>query len=541
LERGTFVVPLSPGQDIGLAAPVDPEEIRFAAAASGVDLAWLGEDARFVAAPLALTQVGLYGGGGAPFNQASILAECGFPVRFLSDAEIRAGLLEQVDVLIVPGGGFRAMHGQLEPLGEAGCRAIADFVRRGGMYVGHCAGSYDCAITPEDFVSTCPAQRWLQVINARVWNDASVDFGALQSPGVGVVTVRNERPDHPVMFGLPAGFEVVHYNGPIFDPLPDQTIEGASLATGLAAFAGWTERFTPSEAFAGAKPDSSQTLLSRAIAAGRYSAIAGELGLGRVVAFGSHPEFGFDLAMAHWGDAARLLSNAVLWQATSMGGRSGAPLPSSSGSRISFPTGSACERVADAAATVRERIAQVGTCSIEPAPAWLAPEYSLALFGLPPGEIWRRSLDETDALAAAIGELVNVLREQVANAVALSAERGHDPNLIAAVRCVEAWLLDERPAEWRQDGGYHGALALLQMAARMCDEAVARWYDELGPPAGAYSYLHENPYHLVVGSYLAAVGCVAGAWHLLRVAAAELQMAMRVTGVGVPVAQGIAP
>src|SRR3712207_8091190 len=42
--------------------------------------------------------------------------------RFLSDAEIRAGELDEVDVLVVPGGGFRAMHGQLEPLGEEGDR-----------------------------------------------------------------------------------------------------------------------------------------------------------------------------------------------------------------------------------------------------------------------------------------------------------------------------------------------------------------------------------------------------------------------------------
>jgi hypothetical protein len=75
----------------------------------------------------------------------------------------------------------------------------------------------------------------------------------------------------------------------------------------------------------------------------------------------------------------------------------------------------------------------------------------------------------------------------------------------------------------------------------MCDEALDRWDQELGPSASAYAYLHENPYHLVAGSYLAAVGCVAGALHLLRVAAAELEMAMRVAGALAPAAQWIAP
>src|SRR5690606_27907025 len=130
-----------------------------------------------VAAPVAPVVVGLYGGGGAPFNQASLLAECGFMIRFISDAEVRAGQLDDLDVFVMPGGGFRAMHGQIEPLGEAGCRAIATFVERGGMYIGSCAGSYDCAIAPEDFVRSCPAQRHLQIINARVWNDTPAEFG----------------------------------------------------------------------------------------------------------------------------------------------------------------------------------------------------------------------------------------------------------------------------------------------------------------------------------------------------------------------------
>ena len=537
LRRGALVVPLSPAHDPELAAPGDGDALRSAAAESGVELAWLSGRDRFVAAPLAVARVGLYGGGGAPFNHAGILAECGFPVRFVSDAEIRAGVLDRVDALIVPGGGFRAMHGQIEPLGEEGCQAIAAFVRRGGLYVGCCAGSYDCAVAPDDFVRSCPAQRWLQLVNARVWNDASVDFGALQSPGVGVLTVRNERPDHPVMYGLPASFEIVHYNGPIFDPLPDLAVEGASLAVGLTAFAGWTERFTPSEAFVGATPDPETILLQRAIAAGRYSAVAGEFGLGRVVAFGSHPEFGFDLAMARWGDAARMLANAVLWQASSLDGRRWAPAPPRR-ERLAFPAGAACDAVAAAAEAVRGRLAAVRTKPIEPAPAWLTPDYALSLFGLPPDEIWRRSIDETAALAGEIGERAAALRDQIG--AVLAAARS-EPDLTDAVLRVNAWLLDERPAEWRQDGGYHGALALLRTASRMCDEALARWDDDLGPPAGAYAYLHENPYHLVAGSYLAAVGCVAGALHLLRVAAAELEMALRVSGANAPIAQEIVP
>ena len=144
-------------------------------------------------------------------------------------------------------------------------------------------------------------------------------------------------------------------------------------------------------------------------------------------------------------------------------------------------------------------------------------------------------------MAREIGERASALREQVAAALAAASQPGTKAGLTTAVQRVERWLLDERPAEWRQDGGYHGALALLRTATRMCEEAIERWDRELGPPAGAYAYLHENPYHLVAGSYLAAVGCVAGALHLLRVAAAELEMAMRVAGASAPVALSFAP
>jgi hypothetical protein len=88
-------------------------------------------------------------------------------------------------------------------------------------------------------------------------------------------------------------------------------------------------------------------------------------------------------------------------------------------------------------------------------------------------------------------------------------------------------MLDERPAAWKQDGGYQGVAALLRTAHEMCSAALDRWDVELGPPAGPYDYFLENPYHLVAGSYLAAIGCVAGAVQLLRALTAEATMVSR--------------
>ena len=531
-DQGDFVVPLSPAVDPALAAAPDLDALHRSADEADIHLMPLAADARLVAAPLRPVVVGIYGGGGAPFNQAAILAACGFALRFLSDSEIRAGALDEVDVLVMPGGGFRAMHGQIEPLGEAGCRAIADWVSRGGTYIGSCAGSYACALTPESFLQSCPAQRYLQLINTRVWNDSPLDFGSLQSPGIGVVTVRNTTPEHPVMFGLPETFDIAHYNGPIFDVSPQGVVEGASEAVGLAAFAGWTDRFTPAEDFMGPHGDE-EILLQRAIAEGRSSVVVGYLGAGRVVAFGSHPEFGFDLPMIAWSLPARMLANAVLWQATSTPSTgSRAHLAQPLWGPISVPPGSALHEVAETADRVIARVAALQARPIDPLPIWLTPDYAMSFFGEPPDRIWRQSLDDMRTMAREVSRTAEVLRRDVVALLAEYAGGDLDPRLLAALQQIERWVLDERPAEWRQDGGYQGVLALLETAVSMCDAALERWNLELGPPAGAYGYMHENPYHLVAGSYLAAVGCVAGALGLLRALGDELRMAERLAGFG---------
>jgi hypothetical protein len=55
----------------------------------------------------------------------------------------------------------------------------------------------------------------------------------------------------------------------------------------------------------------------------------------------------------------------------------------------------------------------------------------------------------------------------------------------------------------------------------MCGKARENWEIVLGPPDGPYGHLFDNPYHLVAGSYLAAIGCVGGAVQLMRGLAAE--------------------
>lgn len=521
---GALIVPMDSGFDASLTDPVDLSWIRAQADAAGARLEAVDATAGIVATPLRSIRVGFYGGGGAPFNHAGILGEAGFPLRFLTDAQIRTGELATVDVLIMPGGGFRAMHGQLEPLGVDGARKLAQWVRAGGMYVGSCAGAYDCAITSPDFVASCPPKSELKLINASVWNEennAGSELDGLQSPGVGVVRVRNTHPDHPVMFGLPESFEVVHYNGPVFHVLETPEVEGASLAEGLAAFEGREARFTPAEQFMGEPAPATPTLIERAATAGKFSAIAGELGVGRVVAFGSHPEFGFDLAMAEWGAPAQMLVNAALWQASSAPLRDGVAWAyAEQPGPVALPRGSAFALVQSQAAILEADVARLRAQSIDPIPSWMTSNYAMSVFGFSPAEIWTQSLDDIESFARRVSLMAAVLADSTSSFGTSAIERD-------VLGQVERWILDERPAAWQQDGGYQGILALLRIAHEMCTAAIEQWGVELGAPAGPYAYFHENPFHLVAGSYLAAVGCTAGALQLMRALTAEVGLVRR--------------
>jgi hypothetical protein len=110
----------------------------------------------------------------------------------------------------------------------------------------------------------------------------------------------------------------------------------------------------------------------------------------------------------------------------------------------------------------------------------------MSFFGLPPRKIWAQSLDAIDRLSAET--------EQRA---------AH----------TEPHALSFRvPADWNLDGGYHGVVALLEQSVGLLDQTLATWDFDPGEPTGnPYEHLETSPYHLVAGSYLAAVGRVASA------------------------------
>lgn len=415
-------------------------------------------------------RVALYAGGGAPYHHAALFTRAGQHIDFVFPIDIVHGCLCAYDAFVMPGGGYRAMSGQIDPLGHEGARAIREYVQGGGMYIGSCAGSYDAATVPASFVAACPAQADLCLLSARIWNDAGTSWVGLQSPGVGVLRARTVAPAHPVMDGMPPVFDIVHYNGPLFRG-------GDALAT----VDGPTERFTPAEQFL--TTTTAPTLIDNAAASAVANIVVGHLGRGRVVLFGSHPEFGFTLSMIDPQPPARMLENALRWQIEEVGVR-GAEHSDIITHAQPAPAHDVAQRATVVLGQIRERCAELQ--ARDDAPGWLNRSHAMSTFGLSPRTIWAAALDEMLLLTATIEHRISD---------------------------VDPWVLAFRqPAQWDLDGGFHGVVALLEQAEQMLGQARTRWNLNLGAPSpDPYAFVSTSPYHLVAGSYLAAIGRLAAA------------------------------
>lgn len=452
--------------------------------------------------PMHAARVAIYGGGGAPFHHMALLRDLGFVADPIMPAQIRDGALDNYTAFVMPGGGWHAMQGQLCALGPDGCATVAAFVRAGGLYLGSCAGAYDAALVPSSFHTVCPEQRAMQLINADVWNGADVAWGGLQSPGIGVLEVEVTQPTHPVLANVPRRFRMTHYNGPLFQPA-DAVIPDASPAEGLVRVHGLTERFTPSERFLACAAPAGPPLAARAVTASVFNVVAGTLGAGAVLLCGSHPEFGLDLSLDGVGVGALLLANALAWHTHDQSAPLEPVWPSASA-----PIGTA---VANARARVPQLKQSVGRLTtINPTQQWwLDPHYSLSQFGYTPGEIWPRELRRLEMRACEIDACLDRLEARL---VAL------DESAVSAVApCIIRDLTYQPATTEEQDGGYQGVASLLDSAVTLLETASQR----LSTPAPArptqpYEGAATNPYHLAVGSYLAASGLVAGAVLLLR-------------------------
>ena len=91
--------------------------------------------------------------GSGPLHLARILATSPqTSLTLMESADIKAGRLSEVDLLLIPGG---SSHLQCLALGEEGKEEVRKFVRNGGAYVGVCAG-FHCTLNRKERIGLMP-------------------------------------------------------------------------------------------------------------------------------------------------------------------------------------------------------------------------------------------------------------------------------------------------------------------------------------------------------------------------------------------------
>ena len=448
---------------------------------------WLGL-CQALSSDLKGLQVGVYGSGGSPYHYLGLTALWGADVRPVRAEDIHLGSLASLDVLIFPGGGFQAMGGMLEPLGTGGASQVRDWVASGGMYIGSCAGSFLPAEVNEAYWQTHEEARQLHMVKARLANSSDSIFEGLSSPGVGTIKARVANSAHWLAQGLPEQFEIVHYNGPLFTSGSACTVPFA-LPEGVIKPVGVTENFTPAEAFMGARL--SETLFERCVAQGAFNVLSSTYGQGKVVLFGSHPEFGFDILQLGWKEAVRLIANALKVQARQRkSGRQTSTLASSA----------EATRVLKESAQRLERSAALFAALLNhEASPWLKGQLP-SFLGREARLLWHEASTQGSRVALASADLALKLAQKPL--------------------AVEKFWLDDVPKP-NQDVGFMGLAQLSSEIESQLELALKQLETEPIALSHAYDGFGVHPYQIAVSSYLSAAGLCAAA-HLLTVTIARL-------------------
>ena len=169
----------------------------------------------------------------------------------VTGADVRAGKLEGMDVLVMPGG---SSSKQYKSLREEGARKVREFVRSGGAYIGTCAG-LACVLNDPRRLKLLPFTRKPRSGGATA-----------------IITVEFPEAGAKVLDIPPGRYKVRYSGGPI--PIPGKEIADGSGEI-LAVYKNTVSYVN--------KPEGNFF--------GDAAVIFGRLGKGKVIATGFHPEY----------------------------------------------------------------------------------------------------------------------------------------------------------------------------------------------------------------------------------------------------------
>lgn len=135
----------------------------------------------------------------------------GFQAAIIGPAAIRAGGLDNYDVVVFPGG---SGSGEAEALQQNGCSMVERFVARGGGFVGTCAGAFLAVLCYNT------ASSWLELVNAR-----AIDVEHWKR-GEGSVQIQVINSNNVILAGCSNVFSAQYFNGPLLMPGDSTNLPG---------------------------------------------------------------------------------------------------------------------------------------------------------------------------------------------------------------------------------------------------------------------------------------------------------------------------
>ncbi len=204
------------------------------------------------------TRVAIYADAGAtksdlPEVQRCLPESAGFAIKLLTAEQIRRGGLDDVEVLIHPGGSGSK---QAATLGGKGREIVTHFVAHGGGFIGICAGAY---------LASAEYPWSLAVLDAHVVDDAH------WARGQGNVQL-HLSPTGQTALGTHQAFCAIHFeNGPLLGP-------------------GHKDEIDDYEPLASFDTEIVQNGAPKGVMKGTAAIARGKFGKGRVVCFSPHPE-----------------------------------------------------------------------------------------------------------------------------------------------------------------------------------------------------------------------------------------------------------
>ena len=204
---------------------------------------------------IAIYDAGGTGGSGARRLELIFRKTPGTFSRRVGPPEIRAGALDQFDLVIFPGGSGSKQAAALEKKGRA---EVVDFIEEGGGYLGVCAGSYLAAHN----------YSWsLKIIDAKTVDTKNGHWRR----GEGSVKMELTERGRAILGDFPQVVDVRYANGPIFAAAEDDKIGD------FEPLAYFRSEFAKNGARVGAMVNTPAIL-------------SGALGKGRVLCISPHPE-----------------------------------------------------------------------------------------------------------------------------------------------------------------------------------------------------------------------------------------------------------